>query len=77
LLRDDLTGRAKLVTDADTGLVLGATFVGPVAGELLHAATVAIVGQVPVSTLEHAVVAFPTASEVWLHLLEKLERQKR
>lgn len=76
LLRDDLTGRAKLVTDAVTGLVLGATFVGPAAGELLHAATVAIVGQVPVSTLEHAVVAFPTASEVWLHLLEKLERQE-
>ncbi|WFP16503.1 dihydrolipoyl dehydrogenase family protein [Citricoccus muralis] len=74
LLRDDLTGRAKLVVDADTGLVLGATFVGPAAGELLHAATVAIVGKVPVGTLRHAVVAFPTASEVWLHLLEKLER---
>lgn len=73
LQRDHLTGRAKLVVEADSGLLLGATFVGPSAGELLHAATVAIVGRVPVATLRHAVVAFPTASEVWLNLLNALE----
>lgn len=63
-------GRAQLVIDEDRRNVIGATFVGPQVGELLHAATVAIVGQVPIATLWHAVPAFPTVSEVWLRLLE-------
>ncbi|MFD0774091.1 hypothetical protein ACFQZ2_09160 [Streptomonospora algeriensis] len=50
--------------------IVGATFVGPGVGELLHAATIAIAGQVPLGTLWHAVPAFPTVSEVWLRLLE-------
>ena len=45
-------------------MVVGATFVGPQVGELLHAATIAIVGKVPLDTLWHAVPAFPTVSEV-------------
>jgi dihydrolipoamide dehydrogenase len=36
----------------------------------VHAATVAIVGDVPVDQRWHAVPAFPTVSEVWLRLLE-------
>jgi len=36
----------------------------------LHAATIAIVGEVPVERLRHAVPCFPTRSEVWLNLLE-------
>ncbi|MGO1167590.1 MAG: dihydrolipoyl dehydrogenase family protein [Janibacter sp.] len=72
LLRDDVAGRAMLVVDQGTGLVLGTTFVGPEVGELLHAATVAIAGQVPVHVLRHAVPSFPTAAEVWLRLLEQL-----
>ncbi len=46
------------------------TFTGPGVGELLHAATVAVVGEVPLDRLWHAVPAFPTVSEVWLRLLE-------
>ena len=42
LLRDDAHGEAKLVVDRQTGAVLGATFVGPGVGELIHAATIAI-----------------------------------
>lgn len=63
-------GYAKLVIDQQRRVVVGATFVGPGVGELLHAATVAIIGEVPLSTLWHAVPAFPTTSEVWLRLLE-------
>jgi pyruvate/2-oxoglutarate dehydrogenase complex dihydrolipoamide dehydrogenase (E3) component len=67
---DGYRGRAKFVVDEDRHVVLGATLVGPGAGELIHAATVAIVGEVPLERLWHAVPAFPTLSEVWLRLLE-------
>lgn len=77
LLRDDTEGAAQLVVDGDTGRLLGATFVGPGAGELIHAATIAIVGGVPVSLLRHAVPSYPTASELWLRLLEALPVELR
>ncbi|WP_210439415.1 dihydrolipoyl dehydrogenase family protein [Nocardioides xinjiangensis] len=77
LLRDHVTGHAQLVVDARTHLLLGATFVGPAAGELLHAATVAITGGVPVHVLRHAVASYPTASELYLRLLEELPRSFR
>ncbi|MFD3538654.1 dihydrolipoyl dehydrogenase family protein [Streptomyces sp. NPDC058662] len=70
LYADGYRGRARLVVDLDREVVLGATFVGPGAAELLHAATIAIVGEVPIDRLWHAVPAFPTISEIWLRLLE-------
>ncbi|HWC34641.1 MAG TPA: NAD(P)/FAD-dependent oxidoreductase [Mycobacteriales bacterium] len=70
LMRDGYTGRAKLVVDNQSQTLLGATFVGPEVGELLHAATVAVVGKVTLETLWHAVPSFPTMSEIWLRLLE-------
>jgi pyruvate/2-oxoglutarate dehydrogenase complex dihydrolipoamide dehydrogenase (E3) component len=70
LLRDGYTGRAKLVIDRSTDLLVGATFVGPDVAELVHAATVAMVGEVPLSRLWHAVPSYPTVSEIWLRLLE-------
>lgn len=63
-------GTCQLVIDADRGVIVGATFVGPHVGELLHSATVAIVGEVPLRTLWHAIPSYPTLSEVWLRLLE-------
>jgi pyruvate/2-oxoglutarate dehydrogenase complex dihydrolipoamide dehydrogenase (E3) component len=75
LLRDDYKGRAKLVIDADSETLLGATFVGPEVGELLHAATVAVVGKVPIETLWHAVPSYPAVSEIWLRLLEALRTE--
>ncbi|CAM2782979.1 NAD(P)/FAD-dependent oxidoreductase [Actinomyces slackii] len=72
LLRDDARGRAQLVVDRAARAIVGATFVGPEAGELIHAATIAIVGEVPVERLRHAVPAYPTASEIWLRLIESL-----
>jgi pyruvate/2-oxoglutarate dehydrogenase complex dihydrolipoamide dehydrogenase (E3) component len=67
---DGYVGTAQLVLDDVRGLIVGATFTGPDAAELVHAATVAIVGQVPLDRLWHAVPAYPTVSEVWLRLLE-------
>jgi len=63
-------GTVKLVVDASRQVILGATFIGPRVGELLHAATIAIVAEIPLSVLWHAVPSFPTLSEVWLRLLE-------
>jgi dihydrolipoamide dehydrogenase len=65
-----ITGTSQLVVDAPRGVVVGATFTGPDVQELLHSATVAIVAEVPLTTLWHAVPSFPTVSEVWLRLLE-------
>ncbi|MGW6726393.1 dihydrolipoyl dehydrogenase family protein [Nocardia sp. NPDC055029] len=76
LSRDDFHGRAKLVVDTATDRLLGATFVGPDMGDQLHAATIAVVGRVPLETLWHAVPAFPSVSEFWLRLLEAW-REKR
>ncbi|MFF5447915.1 dihydrolipoyl dehydrogenase family protein [Streptomyces sp. NPDC012888] len=70
LYADGYRGRARMLVDLDRGVLLGATFVGPGAAELLHAATVAVAGEVPVERLWHAVPSFPTISEVWLRLLE-------
>ncbi|HEY0189375.1 MAG TPA: NAD(P)/FAD-dependent oxidoreductase [Cellulomonas sp.] len=67
---DGYRGTAQLVVDRGRGTVVGATFTGPDAAELLHAATVAVVGEVPLTRLWHAVPAYPTVSEVWLRLLE-------
>lgn len=61
-------GTTRFVVDTERKLLVGATFVGPDVAELLHAATVAIAGEVPLATLRHAVPAFPTRSELWLAL---------
>ncbi|WP_035856300.1 dihydrolipoyl dehydrogenase family protein [Cryptosporangium arvum] len=70
LFADGYLGRAKLVIDVEREVIVGATFVGATAAELVHAATIAIVGEVPLARLWHAVPSFPTISEVWLRLLE-------
>ncbi|MCK6080930.1 NAD(P)/FAD-dependent oxidoreductase [Microbacterium sp. EYE_5] len=67
---DRYEGRSRAVIDAERGVLVGATFVGPDVAELLHAATIAIVGEVPLHRLWHAVPAYPTVSEVWLRWLE-------
>jgi pyruvate/2-oxoglutarate dehydrogenase complex dihydrolipoamide dehydrogenase (E3) component len=67
---DDYEGGAQIVVDEDRRVIVGATFVGPDVGEMLHAATIAVVGEVPVDRLWHAVPAFPSVSEAWVRLLE-------
>ncbi len=63
-------GTSQLVVDEARGVIVGATFTGPGVAELLHSATVAVVGEVTLDRLWHAVPSFPTVSEVWLRLLE-------
>ena len=65
-----IKGTSQLVVDEARRVVVGATFTGPDVQEMLHAATIAIVGEVPLDQLWHAVPSFPTVSEVWLRLLE-------
>ena len=69
--RDGAPGTCRLVVDEDRGVVVGATFTGVEVAEWLHAATIAVVGEVPLERLAHAVPSFPTRSEVWLKLLEQ------
>jgi pyruvate/2-oxoglutarate dehydrogenase complex dihydrolipoamide dehydrogenase (E3) component len=60
----------RIVVDERREILIGATFTGPEVAESLHAATIAIVGEVPLTRLVHAMPPFPTRSEVWLRLLE-------
>ncbi|MET8953044.1 dihydrolipoyl dehydrogenase family protein [Streptomyces sp. NPDC004393] len=70
LYADGYRGRARMVVDLDSETLLGVTFVGPAVGELIHSATIAVAGEVPIDRLWHAVPSYPTISEVWLRLLE-------
>ncbi|AQZ68110.1 pyridine nucleotide-disulfide oxidoreductase [[Actinomadura] parvosata subsp. kistnae] len=70
LLGDGYRGKARAIVDEDRKVLLGVTFAGPGAAELLHAATIAVTAEVPLDRLWHAVPSFPTVSEIWLRLLE-------
>jgi pyruvate/2-oxoglutarate dehydrogenase complex dihydrolipoamide dehydrogenase (E3) component len=66
----DYTGWVRMVVDEDRRVVVGMTVVGQDTAELLHSATIAVVAEVPLERLWHAVPSFPTISEIWLRLLE-------
>jgi pyruvate/2-oxoglutarate dehydrogenase complex dihydrolipoamide dehydrogenase (E3) component len=70
LFADGYTGKAEMVVDEDRKVIVGVTLAGPGVGEMIHAATVAVAGQVPLDVLWHAVPSYPTVSELWLRLLE-------
>ncbi len=53
-------GFIKLVADADRGVLVGATSVGPAGGEVLGALAVAVHAQVPVDSLTRMMFAYPT-----------------
>ena len=71
LFADGYQGHAQLVVDEDRQVVVGLTLAGPGVGEMIHAATVAVAGEVPLRRLWHAVPSYPTMSELWLRLLEE------
>ncbi|MFC7532462.1 dihydrolipoyl dehydrogenase family protein [Actinoplanes sp. GCM10030250] len=71
---EEYRGQARMVVDEDRRVIVGFTIAGPDVAELLHAATIAVVGEVPIDRLWHAVPSFPTVSEVWLRLLEAYGR---
>ena len=63
-------GTCRIVVDEDRRTIVGATFTGVEVAESLHAATIAVVAEVPLDRLWHAIPSFPTRSELWLNLLE-------
>ena len=70
LFADGYTGHAQMVVDEERKTIVGVTLAGPGVGEMIHAATVAVAGEVPLDRLWHAVPSYPTMSEIWLRLLE-------
>jgi dihydrolipoamide dehydrogenase len=70
----DAGGTTRFVVDPDAGILVGATFVGADVAEQLHAATIAVVGKVPLEVLDRATPAFPTRTETWLRLIDKRPR---
>ncbi|MFE4330874.1 dihydrolipoyl dehydrogenase family protein [Streptomyces sp. NPDC056831] len=74
LYADGYQGRARMVVDLDRQVLLGVTFVGYGISELLHSATIAVAGEVPLKRLRHAVACFPTVSEIWLFFLAAYHR---
>jgi dihydrolipoamide dehydrogenase len=68
----DAAGTSCLVIERGTDRLLGATIVGAEVADFLHAATIAVVGEVPVARLRHAIPAFPTRSEIWLYFFNEL-----
>lgn len=70
-VQGEVRGTAQLVVDDERRVLVGATFTGPGVGELLHAATIALVAEVTLDQLWDAVPAYPTVSEVWLLLLQQ------
>ena len=53
-------GLVKVVEDADAGVLVGATVVGPYAGEILSMLTLAVHARIPVTTLRSMIYAYPT-----------------
>jgi dihydrolipoamide dehydrogenase len=70
LFADWYQGHAQMVVDSGSRTIVGMTLAGHGVGETIHAATIAIAGQVPLERLWHAVPSYPTISEIWLRLLE-------
>ncbi|WP_250006401.1 NAD(P)/FAD-dependent oxidoreductase [Actinoplanes sp. M2I2] len=65
-------GTARFLVDEQRGVLVGVTITGTAVAEFLQAATIAIVGEVPISRLRHAIPSFPTRSELWLYLFNEL-----
>jgi pyruvate/2-oxoglutarate dehydrogenase complex dihydrolipoamide dehydrogenase (E3) component len=65
-------GTSRFLVDEERGVLIGATITGSEVADFLQAATIAVVGEVPLARLRHAVPAFPTRSEIWLRLMNAL-----
>ena len=67
----DTPGTTRFVVDEDRQVLAGVTFVGTEVADFIQAATVAVVGEVPLAKLAHAVPPFPARSEIWLKFVEE------
>ncbi len=67
-----LGGELALLADRARGVLVGAWAVGPLAGEWIHQAVLAIRAEIPVTVLRDTVAQFPTFSEAYLNAVEDL-----
>ncbi|SHH02769.1 Pyruvate/2-oxoglutarate dehydrogenase complex, dihydrolipoamide dehydrogenase (E3) component [Jatrophihabitans endophyticus] len=65
-------GFVKVVEDADRGVLVGATVVGPYGGEIIGMLTVAVHAEVPVATLRTMHYVFPTLHRAVLEAVQAL-----
>ncbi|MBB4910140.1 dihydrolipoyl dehydrogenase family protein [Actinophytocola algeriensis] len=65
-------GFIKVVEDADRGVLVGATAVGPNGGEVLGALVVAVHAEVPVKLLRQMIYAYPTFHRAIEDAIDKL-----
>ena len=63
-------GTARFLVDRERRTLIGCTITGSEIADFLHAATIAVVGELPLDRLRHAVPPFPTRSEIWLALMD-------
>ena len=66
-------GFVKIVEDADSGTLVGATVVSPMGGELIAVLTLAVHARVPVRTLESMHYVFPTLHRAVLEAVRAIE----
>jgi len=69
-------GTSRLLVDKERDVIVGATITGAEVADFIHAATIAVVGEVPMGRLWHATPSFPTRSELWLNLMAEWETAK-
>ena len=69
--QDQTEGYAQWISDAKTGKLLGASFVGANAAELIQVAVVALNAGLTVTQLQSAVFAHPTFAESWTEALRR------
>jgi pyruvate/2-oxoglutarate dehydrogenase complex dihydrolipoamide dehydrogenase (E3) component len=67
----DAVGTTRFLVERNRRTLIGCTITGSEVVDLLHAATIAVVAEIPLERLRHAVPPFPTRSELWLSLLEQ------
>jgi dihydrolipoamide dehydrogenase len=68
----DPRGELCVIADPRSQVLLGAWAVGPLAGEWIHYAALAIKTAAPLAVLKDTVVQFPTYTEAYLNALEEL-----
>lgn len=69
----DLGGQLGVLADRDRRVLVGAWAVGPLAGEWIHQAVLAIKTETSVEVIRDTVAQFPTFSESYLTAVEALE----
>jgi pyruvate/2-oxoglutarate dehydrogenase complex dihydrolipoamide dehydrogenase (E3) component len=69
----DPRGELCVIADRERRILIGAWAVGPLAGEWIHYAALAIKARLPLALLHDTVAQFPTYTEAYLKALERLD----